>query len=89
MQAERGTGGGVSATGRLAEWGPALGVLLFRLAFLRGYGVFRNELFESVEEGAVFNCRDCMPYESGRTIWIARGLRAPIAELWPRIKRFI
>jgi Dolichyl-phosphate-mannose-protein mannosyltransferase len=29
----------------LAEWAPALGVLLFHLALLPGYGVFRDELY--------------------------------------------
>ena len=46
-------------------------------------------LFESVELGATFTCRDCMPYENDNPIWIARGLRLPIAQLWPRIKHYI
>ncbi len=29
----------------LADLGPAVGLLLFHLAFLRGYGVFRDELY--------------------------------------------
>jgi hypothetical protein len=47
------------------------------------------ERFADVELGATFNCRDCMPYENGKPIWIARGLRRPIAEVWPQIKEFI
>jgi hypothetical protein len=47
-----------------------------------------EELFESAERGAVFTCRDCMPYENDRPIWIARGLRMPFPELWPAIKSF-
>ena len=47
-----------------------------------------DELFESVEAGAVFDCRDCMPYEDGLTVWIARGARVGIAELWPRLRHF-
>ena len=43
-----------------------------------------EELFESVERGAIFNCRDCMPYENDRPIWVARRLRMPIPELWAR-----
>ena len=31
--------------GLLADWGPAAGILLFHLAFLPGYGVFRDELY--------------------------------------------
>jgi hypothetical protein len=48
-----------------------------------------EELFENVELGATFTCHDCMPYENDNPIWIARGLRVPIQELWPRIKHYI
>jgi hypothetical protein len=30
-----------------------------------------------------------MPYENNRPIWVARGARAPLSEIWPRVKRFI
>jgi hypothetical protein len=46
------------------------------------------ELFDSVEAGAVFDCRDCMPYEDGLTVWIARGARVGLVELWPRLRHF-
>jgi hypothetical protein len=48
-----------------------------------------DQLFESVEEGGTFHCRDCMPYENGRHVWIARRLKVPLAGLWPEIKHFI
>ena len=48
-----------------------------------------ESLFESVELGATHTCADCMPYESGLPIWVARGLKQPIAELWPKIKKYI
>jgi hypothetical protein len=48
-----------------------------------------EELFESVEPGGVTACRDCMPYENGRPIWIARRLRMPMDELWSEIRSFI
>lgn len=44
--------------------------------------------FEHVEAGGVIDCGLCMPYENGQTVWIARGMRAPMAEVWPRIKHF-
>ncbi len=47
-----------------------------------------EELFETVELGANFTCRDCMPYENGSAIWIARRLRMPVPELWSGIKSF-
>ena len=46
-------------------------------------------LFADVRLGAVSHCADCMPYEDGRSIWIARGLKPAIADLWPQIKHFI
>ncbi|WP_394833695.1 glycosyltransferase family 39 protein [Pendulispora rubella] len=46
-------------------------------------------LFTSVELGTMYTCVDCMPYENDKPIWIARGLRIPMKELWPRAKSFI
>jgi hypothetical protein len=48
-----------------------------------------EELFADVRLGAVSHCRDCMPYEDGRSIWVARGLRQPISSLWKGVKGFI
>ena len=48
-----------------------------------------EELFADVRLGGVSRCADCMPYEDGRSIWVARGLKQPIAGLWPRLKGFI
>jgi hypothetical protein len=48
-----------------------------------------EELFADVRLGAVSRCTDCMPYENGRSIWVARGLRQPLAALWPEVKGFI
>ena len=48
-----------------------------------------EELFADVRLGGVSRCADCMPYEDGRSIWVARGLKQPIATLWPRLKGFI
>jgi hypothetical protein len=46
------------------------------------------ERFETVEPGAVFRCRDCMPYEDEKPVWIARGLRAPLAAAWSSVKHY-
>jgi hypothetical protein len=48
-----------------------------------------DQLFGSVERAGETRCRDCMPYENGRSIWIARGLKRPLAELWPELRGFI
>jgi hypothetical protein len=47
-----------------------------------------GKLFEEVELGATFDCRDCMPYEDHLPIWIVRRPRADLAALWPRLKHF-
>jgi hypothetical protein len=48
-----------------------------------------DQLFADVRLGGVSHCTDCMPYEDGRSIWVARGPRRPIAGVWPSIKGFI
>jgi hypothetical protein len=45
--------------------------------------------FTSLDLAATFTCIDCMPYENNRTIWIGRGLKAPIRAVWPETKDFI
>ncbi|MEO8276530.1 MAG: glycosyltransferase family 39 protein [Thermoanaerobaculia bacterium] len=47
-----------------------------------------SRLFEEVEPGATFDCRDCMPYEDGLSIWIVRRPRGQLADVWPKIKNF-
>jgi hypothetical protein len=48
-----------------------------------------EELFETVELGATFTCRDCMPYENDLPVWVGRGLRTAFPNLWAEIKHFI
>ncbi|MGA7990920.1 MAG: glycosyltransferase family 39 protein [Thermoanaerobaculia bacterium] len=45
-------------------------------------------VFASVEKGGVFTHPYVMPYESGRTIWICRGLKIPLEEIWSGEKNF-
>ena len=47
-----------------------------------------ERVFSSVVEGPVFTHPWVMPYESGRTVWICRGLKMPFAEIWPGEKNF-
>jgi hypothetical protein len=44
--------------------------------------------FEGVERAGTLDCGRCMPYENGRPVWIARGLRVAQAELWPYVKHY-
>jgi hypothetical protein len=46
-------------------------------------------LFERAEVGArVPPSPWVMPYEDGRVIWICRGLRRPLPELWPGLRNY-
>ncbi len=47
------------------------------------------EAFEQVERADTVRCQYCMPFEDDLPVHIARGLKAPVAELWQRLKRFI
>lgn len=47
-----------------------------------------EEIFDRVELAATFTCQDCMPYENHKPIWVCRGLRMPIEELWPRLRGY-
>jgi 4-amino-4-deoxy-L-arabinose transferase-like glycosyltransferase len=47
-----------------------------------------GEEFDSVEHAATYTCADCMPYESSKEIWLARGLRAPIDQVWGSVRHF-
>jgi len=47
-----------------------------------------RRMFDSVELAATTDCRYCMPYEDDKPIWVARGIRQPIAESWPVNKHY-
>jgi hypothetical protein len=46
------------------------------------------ERFATVEEVGRTACGDCMPYENGLTIFIGRGLREPMPQLWTQLRHF-
>lgn len=45
--------------------------------------------FAEVKQVAATSCRYCMPYEDGVPIYLCRGLKKPLAELWPMVKEYI
>ncbi len=47
------------------------------------------ELFESVELGAVRECDYCMPFEDELPVWICRGLKMSVQEMWPEVQIFV
>ncbi len=43
---------------------------------------------EEVTQAAIFRCQYCMPYENDRPIFIGRGFKRPLAELWAAAKNY-
>ena len=69
-------------------WGPrdCTGDVLIVIGDDRGT---LETLFASVDRGATYVCDDCMPYENHKPIWVARGLKRPLVDLWPAIRKYI
>ena len=44
---------------------------------------------ETVEKAAVIQCRYCMPYENNRPVFVGRGLKRSLEEIWSTDKHFI
>ena len=86
--AELGLPPAISAHNSWFLWGPG-GCTGEVLIVLGDHRERLSELFDEVELGATFDCRDCMPYEDQLPIWIARRPRQPLAPLWPTLKSYI
>lgn len=85
---ERGLPRAMSGHNNYWYWGPdphAGDVLVI----LGGDREDNEAVCEQLEQVATIDCGACMPYENGQTVYVCRGLRTPIAALWPRLKRFI
>ena len=53
------------------------------LLIIGGKAESHARYFERLEAGGVFRCAECMPFEDGLTIWVARGPKVPIEKAWP------
>jgi len=58
------------------------------LIVLRGTEEDHKKSCDEVVRAAIHTCRYCMPYENDMPIYICRGLRVPLAEIWKREKNF-
>ena len=47
------------------------------------------QALERVEQVGRTRCRYCMPYENNRPIFVGRGWKGRLSNLWPRAKQFI
>jgi hypothetical protein len=68
-------------------WGPR-GYTGELMIILGGDLEDKQQKFESVEVAGVVSCKYCMPYENNLRIYLCRKLKAPLQEIWPRIKNF-
>jgi 4-amino-4-deoxy-L-arabinose transferase-like glycosyltransferase len=48
----------------------------------------RLENFRSVEQGGMLDDLYAMPYETNQPIWVQRGLKKPLSDVWPRVKHY-
>lgn len=48
----------------------------------------KQRLFETVEPVGEIDCGYCMPYENHKTVFIARKIKQPVAEVWKQIKHY-
>ena len=44
--------------------------------------------FDSFEKRGERTCDYCVPWETKLEVWVARGLRQPVADVWPELKRY-
>ena len=52
------------------------------------YESILTEVFDDVEQFGIYKCQYCMSWRNNAPILIARGPRATLAKVWPRIKNF-
>lgn len=68
-------------------WGPgeASGEVVI---FVGGSEEAPASAFDSYERAGVARCEYCMPYEKDIPIWVARGMKQPLGQVWARIGHF-
>ena len=69
-------------------WGPAVDDPLV-VIHIGGSRERLEQAFESVERAATVTATYAMPYESDLPVWVCRGGRVPMDDLWEAGKRFI
>jgi hypothetical protein len=69
-------------------WGP--GGCTGEVILYYGYGTERElrSAFETVEWLGFTHCEHCMPYENNRSVYLCKGIRRPLEEIWPEVKLY-
>ena len=68
-------------------WGPR-GYTGELVIILGGALEDKQQKFESVEVAGVATCVYCMPYENNLRVYLCRGLKVPLPDLWPQLKAY-
>lgn len=70
------------------HWGPrgAPGQIVIRLG---GTKEDLERYFDDVQQMDVVKCQYCMPYENNLPVFLCKGFRTTLEELWPRLKVYI
>lgn len=58
------------------------------LIMLGGTLESKKKYFATVEPVGKIECGYCMPYENHKTVYIARGLKQPVREVWQKVKNY-
>jgi 4-amino-4-deoxy-L-arabinose transferase-like glycosyltransferase len=67
-------------------WGPqSSGEILI---IIGGDPEDHRQAFHDVRQAGKIRCGLCMPYENDQPVWIARGLKAPIRQIWPMTRHY-
>jgi hypothetical protein len=69
-------------------WGPGECTGEVILYFGMGTEAELRASFESVEWLGLTHCEYCMPYENNRSIYLCKGIKYPLEEIWPEAKMF-
>jgi hypothetical protein len=78
------------------HWGPGEGAMRVAIVFGDATSLEQNLAdltgpgrFESVELAATTRCQHCMPFENGRMIFLCRGAKFSLQDIWPAERVFI
>ena len=69
-------------------WGP--GTRSGEVMIVVGGDPEDNErVFREITRVGTVNSKYAMPYEQGMPVYVGRGLKVPVSELWPMVKKYI
>ena len=69
-------------------WGPGAytGEVMLTVGYKEGE---LRALFEHVEPASAISCEYCMPELTATPVYLCRGPRRPLAEIWPTLKNYV